>query len=160
MRIKGLRDEDFVNYKKPSLFIGSIVCDWKCCNEQCLDKSVCQNSSLATSKIINMSTDEIFRRYINNSITKAIVIGGLEPFLQFEEVVNLVDHFRVNKCNDDFVIYTGYYRDEIIKQIDCLQQYENVIVKFGRYIPGHEKHYDDALGVYLASNNQYAEKIS
>lgn len=160
MRIKGLRDEDFVNYKKPSLFIGSIVCDWKCCNEQCLDKSMCQNSSLATSKVINISTDEIYRRYINNSITKAIVIGGLEPFLQFEEMVNLVDYFRANKCNDDFVIYTGYYRDEIINEIDCLQQFENVIVKFGRFIPGHEKHYDDVLGVHLASNNQYAEKIS
>ena len=30
MRIKNLIDEDFVNYKKPSLFIGCGECDFKC----------------------------------------------------------------------------------------------------------------------------------
>lgn len=41
-----------------------------------------------------------------------------------------------------------------------LSEYKNIVVKFGRYIPGQEKHYDEVLGVYLASDNQYAEKIS
>ena len=90
MRIKGLQDEDFVNYKKPSMFIGTSLCDWKCCNEQCLDKNICQNSSLANSKTIDVSADEIYRRYINNPITKAVVIGGLEPILQFTEVLDLI----------------------------------------------------------------------
>ena len=31
MRIKGLTDEDFVNYKYPSMFIAVGNCDWKCC---------------------------------------------------------------------------------------------------------------------------------
>ena len=160
MRIKGLQDEDFVNYKKPSMFIGTSICDWKCCNEQCLDKNICQNSSLANSKTIDVSADEIYRRYINNPITKAVVIGGLEPILQFSDVLELIKIFRDNSCNDDIVIYTGYYKEEIADKIALLSKYKNIIIKFGRFILNQEKHYDEVLGVYLASNNQHAEKIS
>lgn len=160
MRVKGLQDEDFTNYKKASMFIGTSNCDWKCCNEQCLDKSICQNSPLANSKTIDIPTDEIFRRYINNPITKAIVIGGLEPMLQFSEVLELIKLIRNSNCDDDIVIYTGYYKEEIADKIHVLSEYKNIIVKFGRYIPGQEKHYDEVLGVYLASDNQYAERIS
>lgn len=160
MKIKGLQDEDFVNYKKPSMFIGTSLCDWKCCNEQCLDKSICQNSSLANSKTIDISTDEIFRRYINNPITKAVVIGGLEPILQFSDVLELIKTFRDNDCNDDIVIYTGYYKEEIADKTALLSKYKNIVIKYGRYIPNQEKHYDEVLGVYLASDNQHAERIS
>ena len=160
MKIKGLQDEDFVNYKTASMFIGTSLCDWKCCNELCLDKSICQNSALANSKVIDMSADEIFRRYINNPITKAIVIGGLEPMLQFDEVLELIKTVRDNNCNDDIVIYTGYYLDEIADKIRVLTEYKNIIIKFGRFVPNQKKHYDEVLGVYLASDNQYAQKIS
>ena len=160
MKIKGLQDEDFVNYKKPSMFIGTSLCDWKCCNEQCLDKSICQNSSLANSKTIDVSADEIYRRNINNPITKAVVIGGLEPMLQFSEVLDLVKIFRDSDCNDDIVIYTGYYKEEIADKIPLLSKYKNIVIKYGRYIQNQEKHYDEVLGVWLASDNQYAERIS
>ena len=40
-----------------------------------------------------------------------------------------------------------------------LKKYKNIIVKFGRFIPNQEKQYDEVLGVYLASNNQYGEKL-
>lgn len=159
MKIRQLIDEDFVNYKKPSMFIGTSVCDWKCCNEQGLNKSVCQNSSLSEAQIINIPTDEIFRRYINNPITKAVVLGGLEPMLQFEDVYRLIWRFRNGECYDDFVIYTGYYKEEIMGQLLELSSLRNVLVKYGRFIPNQEKHYDDVLGVYLASHNQYAERI-
>ena len=64
------------------------------------------------------------------------------------------------ECLDDVVIYTGYNKEEIIDKVLVLSQFKNIIIKFGRYIPGQEKHYDNILGVYLAANNQYAEKIS
>ena len=41
MLIKDLLDEDFVNFKKPAMFIASVKCDWKCCLENNLDKSIC-----------------------------------------------------------------------------------------------------------------------
>ncbi len=160
MKIKGLVDEDFVNYKNPAMFIGSVVCDWKCCSEQHIDKSICQNSDLARSITIDISMDEIYHRYINNSITNAIVIGGLEPFLQFKDIYELIRYFRVKNCEDDFVIYTGYYKNEIYSELLKLSLFSDIIIKFGRFIPNQKEHYDKILGVYLVSDNQYAEKIS
>jgi len=45
-------------------------------------------------------------------------------------------------------------------KLTLLSQYKNVIIKFGRFIPNQEPHYDEILGVNLASNNQYARRIS
>ena len=55
-----------------------------------------------------------------------------------------------------FVIYTGYEIDETpMKEIiPTLKQLGNVIVKVGRYIPNDTPHFDEVLGVNLASNNQ------
>lgn len=149
-----------MNYKMPAMFIGTSRCDWKCCNEQGIDKMICQNSPLANAKVIDVSADEIFRRYINNPISKSIVVGGLEPMLQFSEVLEVIVTFRSNNCLDDFVIYTGYYPNEIRQEIEELKKWKNIIVKFGRFLPGQKRHYDDVLGVNLISDNQYAERIS
>ena len=63
-------------------------------------------------------------------------------------------------CNDPIIIYTGYNKDEVKEKIDRLINYENIYVKFGRYVPNHKEHYDEVLGVKLVSDNQYGEKIS
>lgn len=160
MRIKGFIDEDFINYQKPSAFISTAICDWKCCKDYGMDLSICQNSGMANQKTVDIDDSVIYNHYISNPITKAVVIGGLEPFLQFDEVYSLIDYFRSHGCNDPFVIYTGYYKDEIRDGVEKLAKFPNIIIKFGRYIPGQEKHFDDVLGVELASDNQYAEKIS
>lgn len=160
MLIKDIKDEDFVNYKLPSMMIATCKCNWKCCVEQGLDKSICQNSSIAQQKNIEVSADEIFSRYTSNPITKSIVIGGLEPFLQFEEVYQLIKYFRGNGCKDDFVIYTGYYICEIQDKVNRLKEFDNIILKTGRYIEKLNSRYDEVLGITLASNNQYGIKIS
>ena len=51
-------------------------------------------------------------------------------------------------------------REEIINKVYLLSNYKNIIIKYGRYIPNKEKYYNEVLGVYLASENQYAERIS
>lgn len=159
MNVKGIKDEDFVNYKKPSMFICSTTCDWKCCIEASISNEICQNHELKNSKIINIPDESIYDRYIKNDITKSIVIGGLEPMIQFEEVYNLIKTFRDHGCNDIFIIYTGYYPNEIDDKLSMLKTLNNIIVKFGRFIPNYERHFDDVLGIRLASDNQYAEKI-
>ena len=90
MRLTNLKHEDFVNYKKPSLFIGTCYCDFKCCDEGGFDRSICQNHSLYNSKQHELTSEQLYNRYINNPITSAIVIGGLEPILQVEEVLDLL----------------------------------------------------------------------
>ena len=157
MIIKQLLDEDFINYKKPSMFIGFPSCSWKC-DKEC-GMQVCQNSALASSPIKDIRFKTIVNRYINNPITSSVVCGGLEPFDTWDDLYSLITYLRVS-TQDDIVIYTGYYKEEIKEYIDELKVFPNIIVKFGRYIPNHEKHFDEVLGIYLASDNQYAERIS
>ncbi len=160
MRIKGITDEDFVNYKHPSMYICTSVCDFKCDRESGV--SCCQNSSLAKQSSMYVADDSIIKRYLNNPITKAIVFAGLEPFEQFTELYAFVRNLRNQyHCNDTVVIYTGFNKEEIPSPlIEALREYPNIIIKFGRFVPNQEKRYDEVLGVYLASPNQYAEEIS
>ena len=157
MLTKGLVDEDFCNYFKPSMFIIFPRCSFKCDKEA--GCTICQNSILAHEPDIKIDYSTIVDRYINNPITKAIVFGGLEPFDTPETMLRLIEHFR-QETQDDIVIYTGYTEEELQKEIKTYQQFKNIIIKFGRFIPSQEKHYDEVLGVELASPNQYARRIS
>lgn len=160
MRVKGITSEDFVNYKLPSMFISTCYCDWKCCTEAGVDIGVCQNAPLAQMEDKDIDDQTIYEQFINNPITKAIVIGGMEPMIQINEVIDLINLFRTNGENCPFVIYTGYYPNEIPEPLELLKQYKNIIIKFGRFVPNEKSRYDEVLGVTLASDNQYAKVIS
>lgn len=152
MTIKELKDEDFVNYKKPSMFIAFPSCTFKCeaeCGEHC-----CQNSVLAQSLNLNIAIDSLIERYLNNPITKSVVCGGLEPLDSWDELQNFIMLFRYWSA-DEIVIYTGYKEEEIQDKINWLKIYSPIVIKVGRYVPNQMPHYDDVLGVKLASDNQY-----
>lgn len=153
MLIKGIIVEDFVNYKLPSMTIEFPYCTFKCGRE------FCQNSAIAKESNIEISKKRICEMYIDNPITEAIVFQGMEPFDSPDELLELVKTLR-KKTDDPIVIYSGYNKDEIIDWVEALKKYKNIIIKFGRYIPNQTFVYDEILGVTLASNNQYAEKIS
>ncbi len=172
MIVKEIRDEDFTSYKKPSMVIGFPSCTFKC-ERECGQK-MCQNSALATVPDIEMAYGHIVDRYLKNPITKAIIMAGLEPFDSAPSLVGLINFFRQH-TNDDIVIYTGYTEEEI----KCMQytvyyswgkqsysyfgeiaKHPNIIIKYGRFVPNQQPHYDEVLGIALASDNQYAERIS
>lgn len=156
MIIKGMVDEDFANYKKACLFICFPHCSFKCECESGV--ACCQNGNLARSPDIEVAPELIIQRYTSNPITSAIVIGGLEPFDDWDDLYELVKLLR-SVTSDDIVIYTGYNESEIQDKLEYLKQYTNIIVKFGRYIPDSKHRFDDVLGVELASENQYARRI-
>lgn len=158
MQIKNLIDEDFSNYKKCAMFIGFPTCTFKC-EKDCGCSGMCQNGALIKSPTIDMDVADITIRYIQNPLSHAIVCGGLEPFDSFPDLLSLVATIR-SAVVDDIVIYTGYIEEEIADKIAILSKWKNIIIKFGRYIPNQNPHYDEVLGVYLASPNQVAEKIS
>lgn len=158
MRLKGVKLEDFVNYKKPSMFLITCFCDWKCCTEITMDISICQNMPIAKEEIKDISNETLYNFYNRSEISKSIVIGGLEPFLQFQELYEFIKYFR-ERTNDDIVIYTGYYKEEIEEFIKTLSSFDNIIIKYGRYIPNRPSRYDEVLGITLASDNQYAERL-
>lgn len=157
MKLKQLLYEDFINYKKPSMFIGTSKCSFKC-DKEC-GMQVCQNSTLATARTIILDNDILIDRYIKNPLTSAVVIGGLEPFDTWEEVYEFIKKIRKQSA-DDIVIYTGYTEEEIKPILQTLEtEFCNIIVKFGRYIPNQKPHFDEVLEVNLASENQYARRI-
>lgn len=152
MLLKGIIEEDFSSYKVPSMLLAFPYCTFKC-------GEFCQNIPLAKSKNVEYSISTLINRYMENKITSAVIFAGLEPIDSFSDVLDFIDEFR-KVSNDEIVVYTGFDESEIYDKITLLSQYKNVIMKFGRFIPNQEPHYDETLGVNLASNNQYARRIS
>lgn len=157
IHINGFEDEDFVNYKKASMFLSFPHCTFKC--EKDCGVACCQNSDLAKIPPLTVPCEILVERYIRNSITHAIVLGGLEPFDSWDEILYLVQSLR-QRTEDDIVIYTGYKEEEIQDKIDVLKEFKNIIIKMGRFVPDQPHHKDEVLGVELASPNQYARRIS
>lgn len=159
MKVKGIIDYDCTNYKEPCLTIEFPYCDFKC--DKLNGCGICQNSALALEPSIEVSGAQIWKMYSENPLTKAFCCQGLEPFDSFMDLIDFVGFIRVHKrCDDPIIIYTGYNKgeDEIVEH--ALHKFDNIIIKWGRFIMGQEPHYDEVLGVNLASNNQYAEVIT
>lgn len=155
MKIKGVIEEDFVNYKKICMTIEMPVCkDFKC-DREC-GSQVCQNNDLVHQPTINIYLEDLLNLYLSNPITEAICFQGLEPFDSFSDLKECIQHFR-SYTQDDIVIYTGYNKNEIKDYLTNLKKYDNIIIKYGRFIPNQKSHYDPVLGVNLASDNQYGE---
>lgn len=153
MIVKQIIDEDFTNYKKPSMHIVFGNCDWKC------GRDLCHNKEIAAMPDIEVDSSVIVKKYLKNPIISAVVINGLEPFNSFEDMIAFIDELR-KFTRDIVVIYTGYTEEEVELELSMLKKYENIVCKFGRYLPNQEPHYDEILGVNLASNNQYGKVIS
>ena len=168
MIIKGITDEDFVNYKVPSMYIATATCSFKCDKEY--GTKICQNSELANQPDISISLKTLVDRFVSNPITKAVIFGGLEPLDDYIDIFTFISLLRNSGCEADVIIYTGYNKDEVWLQrcLPVIQKLNrwydakltNIVIKWGRYIPNQQPHYDPVLGVYLASDNQYAERIS
>lgn len=161
MIVRTIVDEDFVQYKEPCMYIATAFCNGKCCKETGIPLSVCLNDAWRGTATIAMVDEGIIERYLSNSITTTICFAGLEPFEQFDQVYNFIEKLRKDyNCNDTVLIYTGYNKEEIAERIEKLKDFDNIIIKFGRFVPDNPGRFDDVLGVHLASDNQYAERIS
>lgn len=157
MIVKDIIWEDFSNYKDPCMFIIFPKCSFKCCKEA--NNDICQNSAIVQLPDIEVSEEYIVKQYVSNTITSAVVFGGLEPFDSMPEMLDLIKALRL-ETSDNIIIYTGYTEEEIQYYVKDLSIYNNIIIKYGRYIPNKKSIYDDLLGVNLASDNQYARRIS
>lgn len=152
-RSKGLEDESFVQYKQPAMFIANTTCDFKCDREN--GTCLCINRGLACETVRVLTIHNLIQRYLDNPITSAVVLGGLEQLDEFDQLRNFITCFR-QVSSDPIVIYTGYTESELtLDQVKCFVS-NGIIVKFGRFVPGQKSHYDPVLGVNLISDNQYA----
>ena len=158
MIVKEIIDERLDDYKYPSLFICTSMCDMKCCKDY--GEEICHNEWLLDDHVeFDITPEDVLEKYQKNPVTKAIVFGGLEPMLQYEEVFEIISYIRMNGIPDDIVIYTGYNKEEVSGMVQFLSMFSNIVFKFGRYIPNDKPHFDEVLGIELASSNQYGERI-
>ena len=157
MKLKGIIDYDCTNYKEPVLTLEFPYCDFKC--DKLNGCQICQNNSLIYEPTYAISFEKIWDLYQQNPLTKGFCCQGLEPLDSFCALLDFVQFIR-NKTNDVIIIYTGYDKFEKPLFLKAINQYTNIIIKWGRFIIGQNPHYDDILGVNLASDNQYAEKIN
>lgn len=157
MKLKGIIDCDFTNYKEPVLTLEFPYCDFKC--DKLNGCKICQNNSLIYEPTYAIPFEKIWDLYQQNPLTKGFCCQGLEPLDSFCALLDFVQFIR-NKTNDVIIIYTGYDKFEQPLFLKAIKQYTNIIVKWGRFILGDEPHYDEILGINLASNNQYAEKLT
>jgi len=159
--LTGVMEENFNDYKLPSMLISTGFCDDKCSKDLFKSKyergcSLCHNDKLVETTPYTFR--ELLETYTANIITKALVIAGKEPMKEFYILLELVKYFRT-LSSDDIVIYTGYNKFEVLDKIKELEKFPNIIVKYGRWIPYTKKIYDEVLGIELWSCNQYAERL-
>lgn len=160
IEVKGIIWEDLVNYKKICTTLMMPKCSWKCDIENGVE--LCQNKGLAAAASQTVLINPFMRRYKANPLTEAIVLQGLEPLDSLVDVYTVAANLSDFNITDDFVIYTGYYPNEISPSIiPTLSSMVpgHLIFKWGRFIPNHTPHYDPVLGVNLSSDNQYGELI-
>lgn len=158
IKVKDVEFENWSNYKDACLFICFPYCTWKCEKENGM---CCQNRELGNKPNKTIDIDKVVEMFVQNPITSVAVLGGLEPFDTEDALLTVCEKIR-EKTNRDIIIYSGYTEEEITNRtiFKKLQSFPNIIIKFGRYIPNSEPVFDEILGIELASNNQYAKKIS
>lgn len=161
MKLKGIIDCDFTNYKEPVLTLEFPTCDFKC--DKLNGCQVCQNGHLAQEPDIEITREKIWQLYKQNPLTKGFCCQGLEPFDSYHQLYRFIKFIRIKcQCNDVIIIYTGYEPSEKWGQFvkSMIKKFPNIIIKWGRYVSNGKPYYNKILGVTLASANQYAEKIS
>ena len=160
IEVKGIIWEDTVNYKKICTTLMMPLCaGFKCDRENGVN--MCQNRGLAAAPSQTVHVNSFIRNYKSNPLTEAIVFQGLEPLDTPVSVFTVAAALKDFQITDDFVIYTGYTREERISTIEVLASIVpgHLIIKWGRFIPNQKPHFDPILGVNLSSDNQYGEII-
>lgn len=150
---------DLVNYKDPTFLIASgISCTFKC-DREC-GQDVCQNLPLVKEPIINYTISNAIWRYDRQSLSTSVTFQGLEPLDNMIQLMWFITEFRKTH-NDKIIIWTGYTEEECEAFIALLKELNlhNIIIKFGRFIPGKESHIDELLSVPLANPEQYAKEF-
>ena len=72
MIIKGIIDEDFINYRVPSMVVEFPHCNFKC-DKEC-GRQVCQNSELAAAPAFDIYAEEIVALFRDDA--DVIVVGA------------------------------------------------------------------------------------
>ena len=114
MNLKGIIDIDFINYKKTSMVLEFPKCNFKC-DKEC-GKQICQNSSLASAPTIFIQATDVIQKYLDNPVTQAVVMQGLEPFDSLNEMYYFIQKFRLVKIIMLSMVQLVQYAESLLRQ--------------------------------------------
>ncbi len=124
------------------------------CDKQC-PQCIAPDSHSKDSGGYSLSVAELAKR-ANTANIDGITISGGEPFLQSSQILEFITLLKSQKTGLNFIIYSGYKYDELIKNEERKKILENIdLLIDGEYI--HEKNKDTPLigstnqGVYILS---------
>lgn len=161
--ILDINSADFINNGKGTFSIAlGTTCSFKCCLELNLPASICQNNNCINNPKVITTIKKLIDLYLNQNMIKSLTFNGLEVLDNLRLLLWFIYYFR-QQSQDNIIIWTGYTEEEckdLIYLIKEKMKWENIIIKFGRYIPNQKFHYDEILGINLVSDNQYSKKIS
>lgn len=149
IKIHGIK-ETFNDYKKVGMYVAFPQCSLNCKN--------CQNAHLREVEPLEVSLDYLVKIILDNDLIDSVILSGMNPMDSFDDVMSLIREVR-NKSNIEIIIYTGMRESNLTNEIKKLKEFNNVIIKFGEYIPNSKEKFDEVLGINLASDNQYAKRI-
>jgi len=152
-------EEAFGDFCTIGMLIAVPRCTTKCWERQGLPSSICQNDHLKEAATLDISDYKLIHRYFDNPNTECIIFSGLDAYDSKEEIVSFIKKFR-EVTSDDVVIYTGRPMGEIDDFIKDLNNFTDIYIKTGIYIPNAESVTDKLTGVKLISKNQYFTGIN
>ena len=152
--------QDCVNNGKGVTYLieSGIKCTFKCDKES--NCQVCHNYALSKNTPKVFYIKDLINDYLSQDLSKSVTFQGLEPLDTLKQHLWFIYHFR-KISSDPIYLWTGYNEEECEDLIYLIKKmkWENIIIKFGRFIPNRPHKYDEVLGVELSSDNQYARRI-
>ena len=114
----------------------------------------CFNQYLRNKPVIRMSAKMIIQAVLENPFHQGIILGGLEWTEQPLDMIELITEAK--RYEMQVMLYTHYTKKMFLYNFPMLKG-SGIYVKFGEFKIGEESHV--SMGVSLASNNQYIEKL-
>lgn len=146
IRYKGIEEERF----QDAPFIGALILSIGC-SHNCPG---CFNQYLRSRPFQTATAEDIIREVKDNPLHQGIILGGLEWTEQQNEMNDLI--IEAQKNGLEVMLYTHHTKSWMLRNIPRVFG-SGIYVKFGEYKEGEESHQSN--GVWLASNNQYIEKL-
>ena len=168
IKTKKNKQEVIMNYhdiKKVNMLNGDglrVVLWVSGCNHYCKNCFNPETWDANSGLLFDENAMQEIREELSKGYCAGITFSGGDPLYprNRKKIKEIISEIKKDYPDKNMWLYTGYKYEEIKDKINILKKFNNIIIKFGRYIPNSSKRYDDVLGIYLSSENQYALRLN
>jgi len=134
-------------------FVGALICAVSCP----IGCKGCFNQTLKGEPNKCSYIPDLLDQVQENPFNDGIILAGLEWSQQPRELVAILKEAK--NRNLPVIVYTGYNIDTFVKRVPRIEEFPDVLIKYGAYnekqlVLDHVEH-----GVRLASANQHIQSV-